>query len=69
MLQFEEGGGPATRGHKYKLKKKRWHSRLRQNFCRGNNQHTWSSLLAIIVEPLSIIAFKKRLENFGNIKK
>ncbi len=58
VLHFDNRTGPATRGHRYKLKE-RCNTRLRQNFFTERN-----SLPSTIVEASSVLTFEKRLDNY-----
>ncbi len=65
VLHFDNRAGrPATRGHRYKLKKERCKTRLRQNFFTERIINTWNSLPSSIVEAPSILTFEKRLDNY-----
>ena len=62
VLQLDEGAGPATTGHKYKLMKRRCYTRLRQNAIVEKIVNTWNNLPSTIVEVPSVLAFEKRLD-------
>ncbi len=64
VLQFDNRAGPATRGHRYKLKKERCNTRLRQFFFTERIINTWNSLPSTIVEAPSVLTFEKRLDNY-----
>ncbi len=64
VLQFDNRTGPAKRGHKYKLKKGRCNTWLRQNFFAERMINKWNSLPSTIVEAPSVLAFERRLDNY-----
>lgn len=51
-----------TRGHQYKLNKKRCNTRIRQNSYMNRIVNVWNSLPSSVVEAPSIYTFEKRLD-------
>ncbi len=61
VLQFDEGAGPVTRGHKYKLRKNRCETKLRQNSFAEKIINTQNGLPPFIVESTSVFALERRV--------
>ena len=57
-----ERDAKSTRGYKYKLKKSRCYTSLRQHFLSFRVVDSWNSLLSNVVETPSLQAFKNRLD-------
>ena len=64
FFTLSEGG--RTRGHKFKLSKKRTRLNLRKNFFSQRVVNTWNRLPNRVVNASNVNAFKKELDEFDN---
>jgi len=56
--------GHQTRGHRFKLFKRRPNTRLRQHFFTARITEIWNSLPSKVVEAPSVKAFEHRLDRY-----
>ena len=61
---FDLSSTSVTRGHKYKVVKKRCNTNLRKHFFSYRNVDIWNKLPAYIIESDTIETFKTRLDRY-----